>query len=252
MLIGVLALLGLVVGPLLGVAVDRAVERERPEPLHRCQHCGADMGPRSLLPVLGWFRSCPKDQEHRNWRYPLVDVSTALLFALGAWRFGTSWMLLPYLGLFAIMVVMSVIDVETHLLLNVLTFPAFGLGLFAVLTLSAPLGRAEAIWPALVGAGVFGAIILLSYLAYPPGMGLGDAKLAPTLGLFLGWLTTNSYVAARLSFYALIVGLLGAGVLGLTLRALKVLGPKAEIPMGPGLIGGTIVVIALSDQIALL
>ncbi len=249
MLVLALGLVGLLVGPLLGIVVDRAVERERLVLSHRCQQCSADLGALSVVPVLHWFQKCSADPEHRNWRYPLVDVATAATFSLAAWRFGTGWMLLPYLGFFAVMVVLSVIDIETHLLVNILTYPAFAVGLFAVLTMSGPQGYEAGIWPALIGALVFGGAILLAFVVYPPGMGLGDAKLAPTLGLFLGWLTTSPLLAARLALYALIAGLLGAGLVGLGLRGLKVLGAKAEIPMGPGLVVGTILVVALSDQV---
>ena len=179
-------------------------------------------------------------------------MATAASFAVAAWRFGTGWMLLPYLGFFAVLIVLSVIDVETHLLVNILTYPAFAFGLFLVLTLSGPQGHEDGIWPALIGALVFGGVILLAFVVYPPGMGLGDAKLAPTLGLYLGWLTTSPLLAARLAFYALIAGLLGAAVVGLALRGLKVLGAKAEIPMGPGLVIGTILVVAMSEQIVAL
>ncbi len=249
MLIALLAFCGLVIGPLLGIVVDRAVERERPEAQHRCQQCSAGLGPQSLIPIRHWFLACASDASHRNWRYVLVDVGTAAAFGLAAWRFGSTWMLTPYLVLFAVLVVLSVIDIETHLLLNVLTYPAFAVGLFAVLTLSGPQGHEDAIWPAVIGALVFGGAILLAFLAYPPGMGLGDAKLAPTLGLALGWLTTDPFAAARLSFYALIIGLLGSSIVGLSLRGLKVLGPKAEIPMGPGLVVGTMAMVALSERV---
>lgn len=244
-----MALVGLVVGPFLGIAVDRAVERERPELLHRCQHCSTSLGPRSLVPVYNWFVRCPADALHRSWRYVLVDVSTAATFALAASRFDTTWMLGPYLALFSVLVVLCIIDVETHLLVNILTYPTFAVGVFAVLTLSGPQGHAEAMVPALVGAGVFGGIILLAFIAYPPGMGLGDAKLAPTLGLALGWLTTSALDAIRLSLYALILGLLGAALVGLGLRATRVLAAKAEIPMGPGLVLGTLAVLAFSEQL---
>lgn len=244
-----LAVLGLLVGPFLGIIVDRAVERERPALLHRCQECGTGLNVQALIPVFGWKSRCQTDASHSSWRYPLVDIATAASFAIAGVRFGSGWMLWPYLLFFAALVVMSVIDVETHLLLNILTFPSFVVGSFLVLTLSGPQDYADAMWPAFLGAAVFGGVILMAFIVYPPGMGLGDAKLAPTLGLFLGWLTTSPLLAVRLTLYALIVGLLGAALVGLGLRATKVLGSKAEIPMGPGLAVGTIVVIAFSEHI---
>lgn len=244
-----LALLGLVLGPLLGVIVDRAVERERPELNHRCQQCGSSLGVLALVPVLSWFRRCPSSPGHSNLRYPAVDILTAAAFAVAGFRFGWTWQLGPYLLLFAVLVVMSVIDYETHLLLDILTWPSLGAGLFGVLVLSGVMGYEEGIWPALIGATLYGAIIFLAYRAYPPGMGFGDVKLAPTLGLFLGWLSTSPLGAVRLVFYAIIAAMLGAGLIGLALRAIKVADRDAEVPLGPALALSAVVMIAASESI---
>lgn len=244
-----LAIAGLLIGPLLGIIVDRAVERERPEPHHRCRTCGESLGSTSLVPVLSWFARCPTDSTHRNLRYPAVDILTAAGFAVAGLRFGWTWQLGPYLLLFAALVVMSVIDYETHLLLDILTWPSLGVGLFLVLVLSGVNGYEEGIWPALIGAMVYGVIMFLAYRAYPPGLGMGDAKLAPTLGLFLGWLSTSPMGAIRLVFYALIVAMLGAGLLGLLLRVIKVNDGDAELPLGPALALSAVVMIVMSESI---
>lgn len=246
MLIVLLALAGVIIGPLLGIVVDRAVDREQPELLHRCQVCKSNLDARSVIPVVGWMSRCQTDQTHAWWRYPLVDVTAAATFALAGWRFGSHWMLGPFLAFFAVLVVASIIDIETHLLLNVLTFPTFLVGITAVLLFSMANDQAELVWPAILGAVVFGGAIFGSYLAYPPGMGLGDAKLAPSLGLFLGWVAGSPLLAVQYSLYALLAGLLGTAVLAITLRVLRVLGPRAEVPMGPGLALGTVLVLALS------
>ncbi|MDA3038581.1 MAG: A24 family peptidase [Actinomycetota bacterium] len=177
---------GLVIGPLLGVVVDRAVDRERLVAEHRCPSCRASLGAAALIPLRHWFLRCPDDETHRQHRYWLVDFTAAAAFATAGLRFGWSWELAPYLGLFAALVVMSVIDLETHLLLNILTYPALFAGIFVILLLSGPTGTEARIWPAIVGGAVYGGVLGAAFLVYPPGLGLGDVKLAPTLGLFLG------------------------------------------------------------------
>ncbi len=246
-----LALVGLAIGPLLGIVLDRAVERERPEPLHRCRTCGTGLGINSLIPILSWFISCPTDAAHSKWRYPLTDIATAVAFAVAGARFGWTWQLGPYLLLFAALVVMSVIDLETHLLLNILTGPALGVGLFLVLVLSGVNNYDDGIWPALIGAGVYGAMMFFFYRLYPPGMGMGDAKLAPTLGLFLGWMTTTPVNAIRIVLFAMIVSFFGHAMIGLALRLSKRVGKGAELPMGPALAVGAVVMIVLSDRFLL-
>jgi leader peptidase (prepilin peptidase)/N-methyltransferase len=246
-IIVVLAVIGLVIGPFVGIVVDRAVARERPEPEHRCPECGAGLGSASLVPIRSWFVRCPVDAGHRQWRYGLVDLSLAASFALAGWRFGSAWLLAPYLVLFVSFVAMSVIDLEEHLLLNILTYPTLGLGLFMVLALSAPNGYEAGIWPALTGAGMYALILGIAFLAYPPGLGLGDVKLAPTLGLAMGWLAADSLAAVRMVLYSLILGFLALGVIGLIHGRRSGQGAKAELPAGPFLVLGALVLIAASD-----
>ena len=159
MLIVVLSLIGLALGPMIGIVVDRAVERERPALTHRCPTCRSDLGRSSMAPVWSWFARCPLDAAHPVWRYPLTDVATAVLFAAGAARFGWNWELGPYLFLFGALVAMSVIDLETHLLLDLLTLRTLAVGIVLVLVLSGSNGAEDHIWPALIGAGVYGGFL---------------------------------------------------------------------------------------------
>ncbi len=240
----VCVILGLVVGPWLGLGVDRSVERERLEPHLRCGTCRSTLGRTSLLPLRSWFATCP--QGHRSWRYPVVDVSAAVLFGIAGWRFGWSWQLWPYLLFFAVLIVMSVVDLEHKLLLNILTFPTLALGLFAVLALSTPNGFSEGIAPALWAAGAYFAFFYLAHRIYPAGMGLGDVKLAPSLGLFIGWLTEDPFVAVELMLFAVLIGLVAGGLIGFIAQRSR----KAEIPFGPFMALGAVVVIASTSPAA--
>ncbi len=233
-------LAGLVVGPFVGIIVDRAVERESPEAHLRCQHCGQSLGAGSLVPLRSWFARCPNG--HRSQRYPIVDITTAVTFAVMGWVFGFSWQLWPYLGFGLLLVAMSVIDFETKLLVDILTFPTLGAMLFAVLALSAPNDFAEGIAPALWAGGLYGLFFLIVYRVYPAGMGFGDVKLAPSLGLAVGWLYDDSFIAVNRMLYAVVIGLLLGGVVGILAKRSR----KAEVPFGPFMALGTLLLIATS------
>lgn len=259
-----LGLLGLVVGPLLGIAVDRLVEREAFVATHRCQKCGVDLGGvRALLPFASWRRRCPQDPSHPRWRYPLVDLATAASFALAGWRFGLTWQLAPYLAFFAALVVMLVIDIEHHLLLNILTYPTMLGGAFLVLVLSGPNDYSAGLNPAFIAAAVVGVFYLVMHLVYPPGLGLGDVKLVPSLGLFLGWLTVDTADALRLVLWTMIGAMLGAGLVGLGIRTWAQRQPPerfadqpddwipGEVSLGPFLALATILAIGLTQPASL-
>ena len=81
------------------------------------------------------------------------------------------------------------------------------------------------------------------------GMGRGDVKLALLLGLFVGWLQPDALVAVRLVFYAIILALLGGGIVGLAYNLIRRRG-RTEIPFGPALASAALVIILVSPYLA--
>ena len=164
---------------------------------------------------------------------------------------------------FAALVVMLVIDIEHHLLLNVLTYPTLLVGAFAVLVLSGTNDYSDALNPALISAAAIGVFFLVMHLLYPPGLGLGDVKLVPSLGLFLGWLTVSVPDALRLVLWTMIGALLAAGVIGMGIKAWARRQPPerfadqpedwvpGEVSLGPFLAVATIVAIGLTQPASL-
>ncbi len=242
------ALFGLLLGPLVGVIVDRAVERVPPRPEHRCPTCETGLGPWSMVPVASWFRRCPNGHAP-SWRYPLVDLGCAATFALFGWRFGFDWQLWPYLVFAVLLVAMSAIDFETFLLPDILTLPALvGALILVAVAAFTDVGAPLAV-PALAGMAFYGGFVFLAFVVNPAGIGFGDVKLAPFLGLMLGWAEASTLHSVRLVFYAIIVGFLGGAVVGTIGNLVLRRGLRAEIPFGPAMVAGTLVVVALSPQL---
>ena len=246
-LAGLLFFVGLMMGPFLGIIVDRSVDRVRLAPELRCVHCQAGLGWQSLLPGH-WRRRCPQCGQHQGHRYLSVDLATGVLLALIGLRFGPEWRLLPFLALAAVLVVLSVIDFESHLLPNVVVWPSIWISLFLVMVLGGELDDGQGIYAALVGGAVFSGFIGAAHLLYERGMGRGDVKLSLLLGLFLGWLQPDILVAVRLVFYAIFLALFGGGVIGLVVNVVRRRG-RAEIPFGPALAAGALVVVLVSPQL---
>src|SRR6266511_3579893 len=170
---------------------------------------------------------------------PLPEVATALLWALLALRVWPSHpaALPAYLALGLACVALVVIDLDSNLLPDRITYPT--LGLVAVLLLVASvfehdLGR---MLRALEAGGVAGGVLLALALASPGGMGLGDVKFALVLGLALGWLGWSAVVAGFVGAF-LLGGLAALGAM-LILRV----GRKTQLPFGPWLALGALLAI---------
>ncbi len=159
-------------------------------------------------------------------RYPLLELLMGMSWAFLAWHFGPSPQLLMALVLFFLLWVLSVIDLETGLLPNALTFPGIAIGLaFSWWLGDGWQGLLDAGIGALAGYGVFWLVArVFLLLTGREGMGYGDFKLLAMLGAFMGW--------QALPFIVFASSLVGA-VLGSVFLLLARRGLRAEIPFGP-------------------
>lgn len=187
-------------------------------------------------------------------RYPLVELGTALLFAVVALKFGagllhsptavgTGIVLVAYLYLAAISVTLALIDTDTKRLPNSIVLPAYMVGLVLFGTAAVLGGDFGSLLRAVMGLSVLWAAYLTLALAYRGGMGFGDVKLAGVLGVFLGFLGWGELAVG--AFAAFVLGGLFALGLVLTRRA----GRKSGIPFGPWMLAGAWVGILFGDQL---
>ena len=229
-LIGLMAILGLAIGSFLNVIIYR-VPRSLSivSPRSACPACGAPIRELDNLPVVSWLllrgrcRSC---RAHISARYPLVELTCAGLFAGTAARFGCSWDLPAYLVLFAGLLALSCVDVEMMLLPRKIVYPLTAMvGLLLVMA-----AGATGLWRALLVAALSAlgwfAVFFTINLINDRFLGFGDVRLAPVLGLSLGWLGVG-YVF--LGFFA--ANVFGA-IIGVALISIKRRSRQARIPYG--------------------
>ncbi len=240
-----IAVLGLLAGSLGTVATARLPREEPLRGAPHCSTCAARIAGRDLVPVVSWLllrgrcRSC----DAPIGREPLVvELLTGATFAVLASVLGPQWTLPAFLYVAASGIALSTIDLRTRRLPNQLTLPSI-LVVAGLLLLPA---IAEGAWSdygrALLGGLALFAFYLLLALIYPAGMGMGDVKLAPSLGLALGFLGWGPWaVGAFLTF--VLGGLVGIVVL------LRV-GRGTTIPFGPYMVAGTLLAILWGQQLA--
>jgi leader peptidase (prepilin peptidase) / N-methyltransferase len=163
---------------------------------------------------------------------PLGSLLAASLSAAALARYGLNAAGVIAAFTCGVLVVLSVIDIESHRLPNKIVLPS------AATVLVARLASSPEHWQTWLGAGLGAfAFFLVFALLYPAGLGMGDVKLALLLGFALG--------AAVLP--ALVVGTLAGGAAGIVLLLRN--GAEARrraIPFGPFLAFGAIAVLLIS------
>jgi leader peptidase (prepilin peptidase)/N-methyltransferase len=240
-------LLGLAIGSFLNVVIWRVPRKESVvRPPSHCPQCETPIRPVDNVPVLSWLLlrgKCRHCGLPIPVRYPLVEASNGVLFAVVAVRFGASWELPAYLVLTAALLAISIIDLEHFIVPDRITAP-LTVSALALLGLAAIAeGNGWRFGRTLLGGVAFFAFLLLLNLLYPRGMGMGDVKLSFPLGLYLGWLGWGQiFLGGFLAF------LLGAAV-GVGLIATKIKTRKDVVPFGPFLAAGAMLTILWGDPI---
>ena len=227
---------GLLLGSFLNVVAYRLPRGESlATPGSHCPGCDTPIKPYDNVPVLSWLllrgrcRSC---RTAIAWRYPFVELVTALLLAAVVLRVGTGEDVWLGLAFVLLLVPVTVIDLDTRTIPNKLTL-AGAIVAPAILLLTDPGALPEH----LIAAVAAGGFLFVAAVAYPGGMGMGDVKLAFVMGLFLG---RDVGVAM---FVALVAGTL-VGALVMARKGTKE-GRKTAIPFGPFLaLGGLVGLLA--------
>ena len=241
-------LLGLLIGSFLNVVVWRVPRGESVvTPPSACPGCGHGIRTFDNVPILSWLllRGRCRDCGARiSPRYPLVELGTAALFGLTAWRLGAVWELPAYLYFAAIAVALTLIDIDVRRLPNAIVLPSYGVAAVLLLVPAVVDGSWDAYLRALVG----GAILFTGYFAlafaYPAGMGFGDVKLAGVLGIYLGWLGWGELAVGAF------LGFLLGGLWGAALLIAKRAGRKSAIPFGPFMLAGALLAVFVGGALA--
>jgi leader peptidase (prepilin peptidase)/N-methyltransferase len=220
------AVIGLVVGSFLNVCIHRIPRGESlNHPPSRCPQCGKGLRWFDNVPVLGylWLRGrCRSCRAPISIRYPIVEIVTMALFLVHYAMFGLTALFAVRLLFACAMVVLFAIDLEHHLLPNVITLPGIAAGLLFSIWL--PPGIRDALIGSVIGGGVLW-LIGEAYFRYSgeEGMGGGDVKMLAMIGAFLGW---------KLVILTLVLSSVAGSLIGVLMIATRRGGLKYELPYG--------------------
>ncbi|PKO89118.1 MAG: prepilin peptidase [Betaproteobacteria bacterium HGW-Betaproteobacteria-12] len=213
-------------------------------PRSRCPHCGHSITALENIPLLSYLLilrgKCSACGKHISARYPIVELSTALLSAYTAWHFGPTMQAAGGLLLIWALITLSAIDLDTQLLPDSITLPLLWIGiafnLFGSFT-----DLPSAVIGTMTGYLALWSVFWLFKLATgKEGMGYGDFKLLAALGAWLGWQMLPAII--------LLSSVVGA-LIGIALIVAARHGRNMPIPFGPYLAAAGCIALFWGDTI---
>jgi len=220
-------------------------------PRSRCPSCGTTIKAWQNIPVVSYLLlggRCAMCKESISARYPVVELTTAILATVCAWHFGPGMEAVMAIVLTLALVPVTMIDADTKLIPDSIVLPLMWLGL--ALSLFHPVAGADTLFiapqDAIVGAmagylSLWSVYQLFKLVTGKEGMGYGDFKLLAALGAWLGW--------QALPMIILMSAIVGA-LVGLTLMALNRHERSVPMPFGPYLAAAGWITMLWGDIIA--
>jgi leader peptidase (prepilin peptidase)/N-methyltransferase len=219
-------------------------------PRSRCPSCGQMITALQNIPLLSWLflrGKCANCGVPISWRYPVVELVTAILTGVVAWRFGFSWQCFAAIGLTWTLIAISVIDIDHQIIPDSISLPLVWVGL--TLSLFHPLAGNDVLFvdpvSSIVGAlagylSLWSVYHLFRLITGKEGMGYGDFKLLAALGAWLGW--------QLLPLIVVLSAFVGA-IVGVAMMVFARHDRNVPIPFGPYLAAAGWIAMMFGDQI---
>ena len=207
----VLFVAGAVFGSFLNVCITRIpLDESIVRPPSHCRECGSPIRWWHNIPLLSFLLlrgRCRDCGSHIPYRYPTVELLTALVFVGCYICFAPTWATLKFCIFGFLLIGLIFMDAETGLLPHEFTYPGIATGLvFAWIAPGDSVGtrllllafhkqidnpRALSLLDAIIGAAVGAGFFYLAWALYylvrkRHGLGFGDITLMAMTGAFLG------------------------------------------------------------------
>jgi leader peptidase (prepilin peptidase)/N-methyltransferase len=259
--------LGAVVGSFLNVCIHRIPADESVvRPGSRCPECRTPIAWYDNVPIVSWLvlrARCRRCGAGIAARYPMVEALAGLLAVAALVRIGPTAHGVAAFAFTAALLLITFIDLDHLFIPDEVSLPGIGVGL-AVALLPGGVTLPDAVGGAVLGGGILWGIAWgYERLTGIEGMGFGDVKLLAMIGAFVGWqgipvvlliASITGSVAGVLVIFSR-RGRAGLGRVRRTLGAraalpyLRRLGRTTEIPFGPFLALGAVVVLFVPELV---
>jgi leader peptidase (prepilin peptidase)/N-methyltransferase len=235
---------GVCIGSFLNVCIFRLpAGKSIVHPPSSCPGCNAAIRFYDNIPVLSWFilrGQCRNCHAPIAFRYVMVELLGGFMAVCVYLRFGPSVQGIIYFGFIAALLVITFIDIDYHIIPDVISLPGILLG-FAASFFIPTLNWMDSLLGILAGGGSLYAVAWgYERITGKEGMGGGDIKLLGMIGAFIGWQGVLLTIFMG-SAIGTLVGLIDMRVKKKTM--------KMRIPFGPFLALGAIIHLFLGNEL---
>lgn len=196
-------------------------------PLSHCTHCKKGLKPWHNIPIISFLvlhGKCAYCKAKISFRYPLVEFLCCVASVYVAWRFGFTPQTIGALLFTWIIICLTFVDIDYHLLPDQLTLSLMWVGLLLSIY-GVFCNSQDAIIGAVAGYLIFAVTQwVFKLVTGKVGMGQGDFKFLAGLGAFLGWQQLPIII-----LFASVIGL----VFGLAHMTIKGQYKSTPLPFGP-------------------
>ncbi len=203
------AIFGAAVGSFLNVCIYRwPAEESVIRPPSRCPGCGHGLAWYDNIPIFGWIwlrGACRYCRKPISLQYPLVELTTALLWIAAVVHFGPTVEALRAAVYLSILIGIAMTDAREMVIPDQFSLGGTLIGiLFAAIPGGFPL--TTALIGALFGyAGLWIVKIVAEKALRKPALGIGDIHMMAFIGAFTGW--SGALLTLMLgSFAGLLIG----------------------------------------------
>lgn len=233
-MIAIVFIFGLIIGSFLNALIYRLHSGESVAAgRSHCVHCGHELAALDLVPLLSfvWLRGrCRYCGKPISWRYPIVELLTALCFVLVVHNFHSNF---SDVGLWfqmisvCFLIIIIFFDLEHYLILDTVVIPASILAAIFLIYRSFALhnfGLHSPIIQGLLGIAIVAGFFGLQYfISRGTWIGFGDVKFGVFLGLLFG---------VGMSLMLLLLAYCTGAVFGLVLISMGKRKMSGRLPFG--------------------
>jgi leader peptidase (prepilin peptidase)/N-methyltransferase len=249
-----IGILGLLIGSFLNVCIYRIpVNKSIVSPPSSCGNCQKRLRAMDLIPVISYLiqkGKCRYCGKKFSIRYLVVELITSFIFLALYSKLNKDVIVFSLYAYFmSVLIVVFFIDLDHKIIpFKLVISGLIGGGAIFVYNIfnNVELYSDDKWWNPLIGmvsgSGLLFLVALIGLFLYKTddAMGMGDVNIFAPIGLYLGW---------RLTFLALFMSVIIAGIFSIFLLLLRIKQRKDGIPFGPFIVTAVFISILFGNSI---